>query len=418
MHRSTAARAVRGRWTRIRRVAALGATLVLVASALAVTLSLHDDAAANVSANLDQCANGGEGDPIEVCTGGNWQNGNLNSNQAQYIETSSVPFRLRLGGLSTSPATHTVVLEWDTTHSANKHTYDYLTTYDQTEAGADPCSGVASCNPAVFTTFPIPADGNIPADPNWTGTQIPGNFTLFGGTITGLSAYTLSGSYTSGSASETQLTITFTADVVDPVLAWAGHIASQDDWGAGHAAADIAGSPYHMRVLDVDGSGGNQDRSLSVVTPQNGIRIIKDSQPDAAQDFDFTISGPGPDDTFTLDDDADPALSDTHTLTGLTPGTYTVTEDLTPGWAVTSITCVGGTTSVDPATRSATITLNGESTSSGAPSRSSRTPSPMGRATSASPRRGSGAGPSRSMTTATRRCRTARRSSSSPAATR
>ena len=48
------------------------------------------------------------------------------------------------------------------------------------------------------------------------------------------------------------------------LLAWGGHIASQIDWGAGNSAGSISGSPYHMRLLDLDDDGlGNMDRSLA-----------------------------------------------------------------------------------------------------------------------------------------------------------
>jgi hypothetical protein len=46
-------------------------------------------------------------------------------------------------------------------------------------------------------------------------------------------------------------------------MAWGGHIARSVDWGAGNAASGISGSPYHTRLISLDGSGGNQDRSLS-----------------------------------------------------------------------------------------------------------------------------------------------------------
>src|SRR5207249_7928199 len=61
----------------------------------------------------------------------------------------------------------------------------------------------------------------------------------------------------------TSVTITFVADSTTPVLAWGGHIANRKDWGPSNSAVAITGSPYHMRILDVDGSGGNQDRSTS-----------------------------------------------------------------------------------------------------------------------------------------------------------
>ena len=91
---------------------------------------------------------------------------------------------MTFGNLSTA-ASHTVTIEWDTT-KAGKHAIDYLTTYNQTVTNANPCLGVASCGAA--TTFPIPVD------PQVTGggvTPVAGNFTMFGGTITSVSAYSL-----------------------------------------------------------------------------------------------------------------------------------------------------------------------------------------------------------------------------------
>ena len=58
--------------------------------------------------------------------------------------------------------------------------------------------------------------------------------------------------------------VTFTASDSTVLLAWGGHIASQIDWGAGNSAGSISGSPYHMRLINLDnGSLGNMDRSLA-----------------------------------------------------------------------------------------------------------------------------------------------------------
>src|SRR4029079_16418269 len=104
------------------------------------------------------------------------------------------------------------------------------------------------------------------------------------------------------------ITITFTASVANPVLAWGGHMATRADWGATNAATAIPGSPYHMRLLDLDGSGGNQDRSLSadaVIFP-GSITIVKDAVPNDSQVFSFT-AGPAPLANFTLFDDGNAA---------------------------------------------------------------------------------------------------------------
>src|SRR6266545_1887585 len=136
--------------------------------------------AANPSADLDQCAN----DPapsshLDGCnaTANQWVNGNLGASKSSYFEGDSIPYRMRFGNLSL--ASHTVTIEWDTTKSG-KHAIDYLTTWNRTVANANPCLGVSGCNSS--TTFAIPDD------PQVTGagvTPVAGNFTLFGGTVTG-----------------------------------------------------------------------------------------------------------------------------------------------------------------------------------------------------------------------------------------
>jgi hypothetical protein len=258
--------------------------------------------------NLDQCANGGVGDVPVQCTGGAWQNGNLNHNQAHYLEGQSIPYRIIFSGMVIG-STNTVTIEWDTTEgSGGNHALDYLTSFDRTETTADPCSGVPGCNLGVFSTAAIPLDPRVAAGQDGIPgnaddiTQTPGVFTLFGGSITNVSAYGFTGDF--NGTSQTSITITFTADVANPVLAWGGHISTRVDWGANHSAIAFSGSPYHMRILDINGSGGNQDRSLSasaVIFPGK-LTIIKDARPNTSQVFNFTALGPGVSD-FTLVDD-------------------------------------------------------------------------------------------------------------------
>src|SRR5207244_2918508 len=88
-------------------------------------------------------------------------------------------------------------------------------------------------------------------------------------------------------------------------------IATRHDWGLFNSAVAISGSPYHMRLLNLDppNRGGNQDRSLSadaVIFPAS-VTIVKDALPNDLANFSFTtnivtatFAGPG----FSLDDDS------------------------------------------------------------------------------------------------------------------
>lgn len=273
--------AKRGWGYRISRRFGIGVGFFLVLAFLFVGGIL----AAGIAADLDQCANGTSASPLP-CSGAQWQNGNVNSNQAHWKEGDSLPYRMKLTGLSTSSTSYTLVIGWNVTASS-KHAIDYITSFDRTESqanGNNPCSG-QTCSLSNVATLAIPPDPLAP--PNCGaigGTQIAGLMSLFyatgkTATITDFSGYyLLSGStYTPatcagiGASSENTIAIHFTTNDPAPVMAWGGHIATQFDWGAGNSAGAIPGSPYHAHL---EGfcvgtlnpgectDGGSQDRSL------------------------------------------------------------------------------------------------------------------------------------------------------------
>jgi hypothetical protein len=92
-------------------------------------------------------------------------------------------------------------------------------------------------------------------------------------------------------------------------------------------------------------------------TKRGTIVIIKDAQPDNAQDFGFTSNVAG-NASFSLDDDADPTLSNTKTMSNVVPGSYTVTEGLTSGWQLTSLVCVDPTSNSSGSTSTRIASIN------------------------------------------------------------
>ena len=77
------------------------------------------------------------------------------------------------------------------------------------------------------------------------------------------------------------------------------------------------------------------------------IVIVKDTVPNNSQDFAFTATGGLSPANFSLDDDADPTLSNTQTYNSVAPGVYTISEGAVAGYKLTSLSCVdpdGGTT--------------------------------------------------------------------------
>ncbi|HEX7795785.1 MAG TPA: hypothetical protein VF456_15590, partial [Vicinamibacterales bacterium] len=313
--------------------------------------------------SLDQCANGAlPGDPTPCQSDTEWINGNLGSSKSHYFEGDSIPYRLEMSGLSLV-GSHTVTIEWDTTQNG-KHAIDYITTFNRTVATANPCAGIAGCGSP--TTFPIPADLQVSS----AGvTQIAGDFTLYGGTISSVSSY----SYPDGlgfAGNETaKITITFNTTVSNPVLAWGGHIATRLNWGSANSAVAISGSPFHTRLIDIDGSGGNQDRSLSadaVIFPSS-ITVIKQAVPEGSTTFPFsTTSNPASliPSSFNLVDDGTSA--NTATFSGIlvtgNSATFSITENTPANWNLGLFDCSildgsgnGGSSSTTGSTASITM---------------------------------------------------------------
>src|SRR5439155_17537016 len=109
------------------------------------------------------------------------------------------------------------------------------------------------------------------------------------------------------------------------------------------SAINIPGSPYHMRFIDLDGSGGNQDRSLSAnaVAVKRNVVVTKNTIGGTGS-FTFTLSGgpaPGVTMSATISTTGSPNGSGTATFTGLSPGTYTVTEGCNRSFVAVASTC-------------------------------------------------------------------------------
>jgi hypothetical protein len=225
------------------------------------------------TANLDQVRNGSFANPNPDP---DWVNGNAGSSNAHYREGQSIPYRLRLDNLSLG--SHIVHIEWDTRHSS-VNAIDFITYYDRLpDSNPDPLKGLSG---SYTLNAPVPLPTPDPA--GTTGTYFS-NLPAAQRTLTTYNASSVGLFYDhqdplTGAQTSSGLTITFTADAPNVVFAWGGHIASRLDWGftngVPNSAGGISGSPYHTRLLDLDGSGGNQDRSLSAaaVLPPAGCGI-------------------------------------------------------------------------------------------------------------------------------------------------
>jgi len=315
-----------------------------------------DAAGASVDV-FSQCANddgdGYNGNPGDC----SWTNGNMNSNNSTILEEDSTVQRLVMSGLV--DGMHVVTLEYQTT-KGGKHAYDFLTDFDQSEdwvTRAHLCDGAATTAfPSCATTPIVGQSPDLVHDPlNTNGTDDTNqNITIYNGVISSTTLPVLvSGSYAADSL--TQINVIFEVDTdncadveVDnkgvescPVfMAWGAHVSSQADWGEGQSAVNISGSPYHMKVVALDGpSTGNRDNQMqadAIIVPATGIiEVDKVTIPAAdPQSFDFTLDGGEVPINFALTDQEIPEIFI------LDEGTYDVTESTPAGWELTDVTCV------------------------------------------------------------------------------
>ncbi len=123
--------------------------------------------------------------------------------------------------------------------------------------------------------------------------------------------------------------------------------------------AHYAGS---LLYLDIHGTGGGEETGSDAIRGQIGviptgpvpvgtIRIVKQSSPSGGTGFTFTENTTGSTSTFTLDDGG------VGTFSGIPAATYTITENLMPGYTLSGISCDDADSVEDPFARTATVNL-------------------------------------------------------------
>ena len=236
------------------------------------------------SADLDQVRNGSATSRVSPAA---WVNGNAGPENAHYAQGYSIPYRMKISSLvGDANKVHELVIEWDT-KDQNEHALDYITHYNNMDnpTGSHQATfghAAETIDPTIGTAFSgAPALFQIPA-PSSTGSEKAGypttsfnnlptaaytnnaditKMAIWGGTITALTYVAQQAPDATTGTTKTSLKISFkSADGKTALLAWGGHISADYDWGAGRATP--SGSPYHTRLISIDGKGGNQDRSL------------------------------------------------------------------------------------------------------------------------------------------------------------
>jgi hypothetical protein len=256
--------------------------------------------ASGQSADIDQGQNGSATSRTSPVS---WINGNLGPSGAHFAEGYSIPYRMKIASLvGNSSTVHHLIIEWDT-KDQNGHALDYITYYNNMDnpSGShqanfshatetiDPTFGTAFSGAPTLFQIPMPSSigAEVSGMPGQSFTDLPGagrsnnanatKMAIWGGTITALTYVSENNQNATTASTKTSLDISFTsANGSTALIAWGGHIAAEYDWGTGRGASKVNGSPYHMRLVSIDGKGGNQDRSLkasAVLVPTVGCTL-------------------------------------------------------------------------------------------------------------------------------------------------
>jgi uncharacterized repeat protein (TIGR01451 family) len=256
-----------------------------------------------------------------------WQNSTFNDGDHQYAEGNSIPMRLEL--LQMCPgASWCVVLRFDFKDgNTSRHFYDFLSTYNSSEStvAGQECANF-NCS-GVPTMFPIPTDTSLPY-------QLPGNFTVYNGAITNVSAY----STISGSTVEKQLTISGTTasggGAKDVLILFGGHLGRENEWGVGNGASSFPGaSAKVLYQFCGDSSFGNFAVNPAGIIKQADLSITKTAAPNplcAGNTLTYSLvvanSGPNQASPVTVLDPL-PAGTTLNSVT-MSQGSYTGTTNL------------------------------------------------------------------------------------------
>ena len=91
-------------------------------------------------------------------------------------------------------------------------------------------------------------------------------------------------------------------------------------------------------ALYVADTGNNR---IQKVTETATLTVVYNTDGSGGLDSSYRVTGPGVSQTFSLDDDTDPTLSDTKVISGLVPGVYNIAS-LGGSYAVKTIFCSNG----------------------------------------------------------------------------
>ena len=291
---------VAGRSRLVRGGVLLAAVVVAVFAALLV-VSSSDSALSGTALPASVGLNGWD------TVSGSWTPGNT----VQYSEKQAIPFRLDLGGLSTS-STYLVNVCREF-QNGTKYGFLFLDEYNKTVALSSAQAG-------------------------GTVVDATGPFATINATVTGVQDYTDAGGICGTGERLVQVTVQPT-DATTSYLLWGGHLAAPGDTvpgtanlvGFGNGAGSYPGSSLAMRLVSPDKTVPIPVNKIVTLTKVDVNKLIAAGSGGTAVpgDFCFTIS-PNP--------NGAPQVCGSGSFLDLPSGTYTVQEAGPAGYTLQSVT--------------------------------------------------------------------------------
>ncbi len=311
--------------------AAIGTAAVLVMLALSRGASAGPNDAA--VPEFEQCANGAAPSTALDCPDG-WINGILNANNSHYGEDQSVPQHVVLEMKGGGTTGRTFKIQYQTL-KGGIHAYDSLASWDYTQTllTAKPCDGVAQAPSSIclaaMDEFLIPAGTagtHALDDANRMMRCYNCNITNI--TFGGEALPTTGDAYATVLVTYDIFDTPSASDPVQVLFLWGGHTAASDGpngWGAGLGSSNISGGPYHMRIIETDGTSvGNRDNQIQ------GAAIIAATETPTPTNTPTETPTPTPTDTPTPTPTNTPTETPTPTPTDTPTPTPTDTPTPTP----------------------------------------------------------------------------------------
>ena len=285
----------------IKRNGTNGKTFVLCIAVILMLLALATPVSAKVaSVDFRQCANNDHAGPGNCW----WINSIVQNQNSEYYEGMSTLQRLILTDITpTTGNVHTLTFSHKAVKSsANAHSYDFLTSWDQAVAAADAIAprqnllgGINECGDEIgsvayqacvslhdtgtFVDVPLPDNmgtilgGDVAAKVAAYETRFGDRtFTIYSQSAITDAIIAFNG-YTSGSDPDATYTLTWTSASPAILIELAGHISVGTDYvgagigyGPGLGAGSIPGGSYHVSMDLLDGQAlGSIDNQLKDV---------------------------------------------------------------------------------------------------------------------------------------------------------